>query len=78
MAAWQAPNYTNPSTMTSTTISVTTLATGIMLPCMISRLYFRMQLKGRLGMDDFIIISAAVSQRWTVVDVLRRELLADL
>jgi hypothetical protein len=77
MAAWPAPNYTNPSTMTGATISVMTLATITMLPCVISRLYFRMKLKGRLGIDDYVIISAAVSQRWTV-KFSRRELLADM
>ena len=62
MAAWPAPNYINPSTMTVPTICVTTLATIIMLPCVISRLHFRMRLKGTLGVDDYVIISAAVSQ----------------
>ncbi len=62
MAAWPAPNYVNPSTLTNATISVTTIATVTMLPCVIIRLYFRRRLKGRFGIDDIVIIIAAVSQ----------------
>lgn len=62
MAAWPAPNYVNPTTLTNATISVMTIATVAMLPCVISRLYFRTKLKGRLSTDDYVIIMAAVSQ----------------
>ena len=71
MAAWPAPNYVNPPTMTNATISVTTIATLAMLPCVISRLYFRRRLKGRYGIDDIVIIIAAVSQLHCVKDSQR-------
>jgi hypothetical protein len=61
MAAWPAPNYVNPPTLKTATIAVVTIATATMLPVVVSRLYFRMRLKGRLGIDDFLITIAAVS-----------------
>jgi hypothetical protein len=60
MALWPAPNYVNPATMASATISVTTITTLTMLPFVISRVYFRTKLKGRLSIDDIVIVIAAV------------------
>jgi hypothetical protein len=60
MAKWPAPNYVDPATLTKTTSAVMTIATIAMLPCVISRLHFRLRLKGKLGIDDVVIIIAAV------------------
>jgi hypothetical protein len=63
MAHWPAPNYVNPSTRAPALIGVMTSSTIAMLPFLISRIHMRLQLKRRLDIDDWIIISCAVSKQ---------------
>lgn len=60
IAKWPAPNYTNPDTVASALIGFMVVGTSIMLPVVIGRVYFRLRHKCAFGMDDWVIIAAAV------------------
>jgi hypothetical protein len=60
IAQWPPPNYVNPSTRVSALIAVMASFTIAMLPFLIARIYMRRCLRGRPGVDDWIIIGSAV------------------
>ena len=62
MAHWPAPNYVNPSTHGPIMIGVMSAFTLAMIPFVISRIHMRLRLKGKLGIDDWIILACAVSR----------------
>jgi hypothetical protein len=63
IASWPAPNYVNPHTRVPALIGVMTSFTVLMLPFIAVRIQMRLRSKGKLGMDDYTIIIAAVRHR---------------
>ena len=63
MASWPAPNYVNPHILVPAVYGVTITFTGLMLPFIFTRIYMRLRSQGLLGIDDYIIIGAAVRYR---------------
>jgi hypothetical protein len=60
MASWPAPNYINPHTLVPAVYGVTITFTVLMLPFIFARIRMRLRVKGSLGIDDYIILGAAV------------------
>ena len=65
IAHWPAPNYVNPSTRVPALIGVMTSFTVAMLPFVIARIHMRLRLKGRLRIDDWVIINSAACDTQT-------------
>jgi hypothetical protein len=60
MALWPRPNYVNPKTVAPALKGVMIAFTVLMLPFIVTRVKMRLQMKGRLGTDDYIIVFASV------------------
>jgi hypothetical protein len=60
MATWPHPNYVDPVTVVPALKGVMATFTVLMLPFVATRVQMRMRSKGKLGMDDYIIMFAAV------------------
>jgi hypothetical protein len=67
MASWPAPNYVNPHTLVPAVYGATIPFTLLMLPFIFVRLHMRLQSKGRLFIDDYIILGAAAFSVGSVV-----------
>jgi hypothetical protein len=67
MALWPAPNYINPHTLVPAVYGATIAFTVLMLPFVFARMHTRLRSRGHLGIDDYIILGAAVFSVGSVV-----------
>jgi hypothetical protein len=60
VASWPTPNYTNPEKQAPTLLIVELTTLSIALICLVLRLYIRRKKLGKLELDDWLMIAAAV------------------
>lgn len=60
IAHWPAPNYVDPQTRAVPLIAVLVISTVLMLPFVVGRVHMRVNLNGGFGIDDWVILAAAV------------------
>ncbi|KAK0622058.1 hypothetical protein B0T17DRAFT_535747 [Bombardia bombarda] len=57
-AQWPTPNYTNPTTRGPGVIIVELFTLAIAIVCLVLRLYVRMRIIGKSGLDDWIMVAS--------------------
>ncbi|KAF2398132.1 hypothetical protein EJ06DRAFT_523486 [Trichodelitschia bisporula] len=60
MAAWPLPNYVNPETRKTALFVCIGIGIGFALPLVLSRIFIRLRMKGKLGADDWVIVAAMI------------------